>query len=234
MGSLICLTPQPDKYLCRQRQSGWMEVGMLLKTGIDARWPTEDLSHFRYFQTSWIHISGLACCSNLTFPWRDLGWGCSFWGVGASKTSCIMRTCSTLHCLFINHNDSLWLTFTYLNVKITCVLRETSDSGCGFTSGHFLINGWTVLGLGKTLLRNRDSVLVSVCVEGLGKGLLCVGLNFSLWVPWGVPWLCELWGEWGLMTVLFWCFFRAFLPSPDVGAWSLVLGSTVLRNAIQW
>lgn len=46
-----------------------------------------------------------------------------------------------LHCLFVNHNDSLWLTFTYLNAKITCVLRETSDSGCGFTSGHFLING---------------------------------------------------------------------------------------------
>jgi len=37
MGSLICLMPQPGKYRYGQKQSGWMEVGMLLKTDVDAR-----------------------------------------------------------------------------------------------------------------------------------------------------------------------------------------------------
>lgn len=133
-------------------------------------------------------------------------------GGGSKQDQLQHENVQHLHCLFINHNDSLWLTFTYLNVKITCVLRETSDSGCGFTSGHFLINGWTVLGPGKTLLRNR-ALSLYLCVERLGKGHLCVGLTFPLWVPWGAPWLCELWGDWDLMTVLFWCFFRAFLPT---------------------
>lgn len=153
MGSLICLTPQPDKYLYGQRQSGWMEVGMLLKTSIDARcfvvthWGSVS---FYVFSNLWIHISGLGCCSNLTFPWRDLGVRMQLLGGWVQAHENMQH----LHCLFINHNDSLWLTFTYLNVKITCVLRGTSDSGCGFTSGHFLISGWTVLGLEKTLLRN--------------------------------------------------------------------------------
>lgn len=80
----------------------------------------------------------------------------------------------------------------------------------------------------------QGSVLASVCVERLGKGHLCVGLTFPLWVPWslwGVPQLCQLWEDSGLMTALFWCFFRAFLPSPDVGTWCSVLDSTILRNA---
>lgn len=158
MGSLICLTPQPDKHLYGQRQSGWMEVGMLLKTGIHARCFSV-VTHWGYssllvFSNLWMHISGLVCCCDLTFPWRHLGVRMQLLGGGCKQDQLQHENVQHWHCLFVNHNDSLWLTFTYLNVKITCVLIETSDSGCGFTSGHFLINGWTVLGLEKTLLRS--------------------------------------------------------------------------------
>lgn len=126
-------------------------------------WPTEELSHYWSFQTSESTFLAFACCSDLTFPWRDLGVRMQFLGGGCKQDQLQHENVQHLHCLFINHNDSLWLTFTYLNVRITCVLRETSDSDCGFTSGHFLINGWTVLGLEKTLLRST-ALSLYLCV----------------------------------------------------------------------
>lgn len=117
-----------------------------------------------------------------TWGWQWIFWGC----VQARPTGTWEH--ATLALLIFYHNDSPWLTFAYLNVKIACVLRGTSDSGCGFTSGHFLINSWAVLGLEKTQLGNHHSVLSSVCVQGLRKELLCVGLTFTSLVPWA---LCE-------------------------------------------
>lgn len=152
-GSLICLTPQPDKYLYGQKQSGWMEVGMLRKTIVlmpDASWwPTEDQSHFRYFLGLWSHIASFACFSNLNLSWSDLGVEDAASGGVYKQDQLEHENMQHLHSPFISHNDSPWLTFTYLNA-----LRGTSDSGCGFTSGYFLINGWTVLGLVKTQLGN--------------------------------------------------------------------------------
>lgn len=140
----------------RDKVGGWRwECCLRLVLMPDAWWwPTEDLSHFMYFQIS----ESTFLASRVVVIWlshgETWGWGCSFWGGGCKQDQLQHENVQHLHCLFINHNDSLWLTFTYLNVKITCVLSGTSDSGCGFTSGHFLISGWTVLGLEKTLLRN--------------------------------------------------------------------------------
>lgn len=77
----------------------------------------------------------------------SFGWGCSSW-VHASETCWQMgrlRTCAASSSTAVIQ----WLTCTYLSIKIACVLRWTDDSVCSFTSGHFLINGWTVLGLVK-------------------------------------------------------------------------------------
>jgi len=75
------------------------------------------------------------------------GWGCSSW-LHACETCWQMgrlRTCAAS----LSTAVTQWLTCTYLSIRIACVLRWTDDSGCRFTSGHFLINGWTVLGLVK-------------------------------------------------------------------------------------
>lgn len=74
-------------------------------------------------------------------------WGCSSW-VRMCETCWHMgrlRTCAASSSTAVIQ----WLTCTHLSIRIARVLRWTDDSVCGFTSGHFLINGWTVLGLVK-------------------------------------------------------------------------------------
>lgn len=142
----------------RDKVGGWRwECCLRLVLMPDASWwPTEDLSRFRCFQTSESTFLAL----RVVLIWLSHG---ETWGWGCKQGQLQHENVQHLHCLFISHNDSPWLMFTYLNAKITCVLRETSDSGCGFTSGHFLINGWTVLGLEKTLLRT-SSLSLPLCV----------------------------------------------------------------------
>lgn len=172
---------------------------MLRKTSIDAgcfvvtHWGSVS---FLVFSNLWIHISGLVFCFNLNFPWSNLGVRVKLQG-----DRCVCKQdqqeyekVQHLHCLFINHNDSPWATFAYLNVKIACVLRGASDSGCGFTSGHLPINSRTVLGLEKTQLGNAALSCLHVCAgirertPFCGADLHLLGAVVSLWGP---PWLCE-------------------------------------------
>lgn len=113
-------------------------------------WATGERCHFRYFQISESTFLVLRVVLIWISHGVTWGWGWSFWGVCVQAGPAGTWERERLHCLFIDHSDSPWSTFAYLNVKIACVLRGTSDSGCGFTSGHFLINDWTVLGLVKT------------------------------------------------------------------------------------
>lgn len=159
MGSLICLMPQPDKYLYGKRQSGWMEVGMLLKTSIDARCfmvaHRGSVSFLGIFKSLNPHFWSFMLFQ-FEFPMKWPGGEDAVSGGVCKQDQLEHENVQHLHCLFIDHSDSPWSTFAYLNVKIVCILRGTSDSGCGFTSGHFLINGRTVLGLEKTQRGNTD------------------------------------------------------------------------------
>lgn len=159
MGSLICLTPQPDKYLYGKRQSGWMEVGMLLKTSYWCQMlhgdPPRICLILGIFKSLNPHFWSFMLFQ-FEFPMKWPGGEDAVSGGVCKQDQLEHENVQHLHCLFIDHSDSPWSTFAYLNVKIVCILRGTSDSGCGFTSGHFLINGWTVLGLEKTQRGNTD------------------------------------------------------------------------------
>lgn len=156
------------------------------------------------------------------------GWRCSFWGCVQGRPAETWE-CATLALLTYR---TQW--FTVIDVYIpecqnSLCLRGTSDSGCGFTSGHFLINSWTVLHLEKIPVGNTALSLICVCARIRGRMPLCgadLHLISAMVSLWGAPQPREVWEASGPRTALFQCFFRAFLHSPGVGACSSVFDST--------
>lgn len=152
--------------ICTGRgKTGVRRWGCCIKPGLmpdTLCWPTKGRSHFFFRYSQMCEYAFLVLHVWFEFPMEQAVGEDAASGGCASKTYWKNERLWGLQCLFINHNDSRWLTFTYLNVKIACVLRGTSDSGCGFTSGHFLINGWTVLGLVKTQWGN--TTVLHLCV----------------------------------------------------------------------
>lgn len=118
ISALIGLTPQPNKYLYGQRQSGCVEVRMLHKTRTDARCFV--LTHqgsvsllFQIFSNVWIHISGLACMIWVPHG-ASCGWG--FWGVVQARPTGKMRgfeACSAYLSTTMIHGD--WHSHTWMS-----------------------------------------------------------------------------------------------------------------------
>lgn len=193
-GSLICLTPQPDKYLYGQKQSGWMEVGLLCKTIVlmpDASWqPTEDQSHFRYFFLGlWSHIASFACCSNLNLSWSDLGVEDAASGGVYKQDQPEHQNMQHLHSPFYRPQ---W--FTVIDVHIPERFKGNQWLRLWFHLRLFpdkwLNCAWSC----QNTTGEHRSVLAHECAQGLGKDTsvrpsprCCRGLSVSSTSPLGGP-----------------------------------------------
>jgi len=84
-----------------------------------------------------------------------------------------------LHCLFIDHSDSPWSKFAYLNVKITIFFKRNQWLRLWFYLGPFPHKRLNCAWSWENTTGEHCSVLTSVCAQGLGRGRLCAGLTFS-------------------------------------------------------
>ena len=171
----------------RGKVGGWRWECCLRQVAVPVAswWPTEDLSHFRYFQISESTFLVLRVVLIWISHGATWGWGCSFWGCVQARPAGTQE-CATLALLIYRPQ---W--FTVIDVHIP----ECQNSLC------FERNQWLRLWFylrpfpdkrlncawsWENTVGEHRSVLASVCAQGLGKGHFCVGLTFTSLGPGGL------------------------------------------------